>query len=523
MTYANHQILSLVSHMTDMSEDLISESDIRAGASMPSKTTRRGRFATFMNHPAMVAVLCAVVSISVLVAVVLAGRQGPVTPPVGGTQDTLPLESEAPMTEDVTQESHDSEYSPADFSGYDSIVHMYGKVVETIPDVFAAPGWDYSLVFDHLFAFPDEQTKDTYTRMCNAILEFYPGGNVNLHTFFGYVIKDINGDGVEELCLLTKEFTMVALFTKHNGKPVLLEEFWNRKRGFVNENGRIIIVGSSGADMSSREVYRIDTATGRLVFEEAIGLDGHTEDLQAIYYHQIGDKKTYISEAEYSALQNQAPYMGIGAEKSREILGADYTPVSMPTEVSVYYFVGSSGLKAEHIKIYTDHEKIYAFSDFFTDVFVRSAPPEVPEQTLNGATCWVTLTYENGTTQTYGDWGAYIEYENKWYQLEASSYAVIDDLFKRYDSDVELSEVNIRPLAKDDIGFCGVMEDTEQYVYVKGYSGTWFEIEDTVRIVYETEKLKESEGAVVGSEGETVAYQWIIEDPLSGWVIWRSE
>ena len=237
MTYANHQILALVSHMTDMSEDLISESDIRAGASMPQKTTRRGRFSAFMNHPAMVAVLCAVVSLGVLVAVVMAGRQGPVTPPVGGTQDTLPLESEAPMTEDVTQESPDSEYSPADFSGYDSIVHMYGKVVETIPDVFAAPGWDYSLVFDHLFAFPDEQTRDTYTRMCNAILELYPGGNVNLHTFFGYVIKDINGDGVEELCLLTKEFTMVALFTKHNGKPVLLEEFWNRKRGFVNENG----------------------------------------------------------------------------------------------------------------------------------------------------------------------------------------------------------------------------------------------------------------------------------------------
>ncbi|MBQ7315928.1 MAG: hypothetical protein IJW90_02325 [Clostridia bacterium] len=524
MTYANHQILALVSHMTDMSEDLISESDIRAGASMSSKTTRRGRFATFMNHPAMVAVLCAVVSLGVLVAVVLAGRQGPVTPPVGGTQDTLPLESEAPMTEDVTQESPDSEYSPADFSGYDSIVHMYGKVVETIPDVFAAPGWDYSLVFNHLFAFPDEQTRDTYTRMCNAILELYPGGNVNLHTFFGYVIKDINGDGVEELCLLTKEFTIVALFTKHNGKPVLLEEFWNRKRGFVNENGRIIIVGSSGADMSSREVHRIDTATGRLVFEEAIGLDGHTEDLQAIYYHQIGDKKTYISEAEYSALQNQAPYMGIGAEKSREILGAEYTPVSMPSEVSVFFRGGSYGPGAKSIRIYTDPEKIYAYADFFTDVLVRSDLTKVPQQALiGGGTYWIIMKYEIGETVIYADWGGYFEYDDQWYQLEDKHHRVIDELFERYGSDVELSEVNIHVLAKDDGGFCGVMEDTEQYVYVKGFSGTWFEMDDTVRIVYETEKLKESEGAVVGSEGETVAYQWIIEDPLSGWVIWRSE
>ena len=68
------------------------------------------------------------------------------------------------------------------------------------------------------------------------------------------------------------------------------------------------------------------------------------------------------------------------------------------------------------------------FSDFFTDVFVRSDPPEVPKQPLIGATCWVTLTYENGTTQTYGDWGAYIEYENKW----RDHFVVVKKIKKHY-------------------------------------------------------------------------------------------
>ncbi len=512
MTYANHQILSLVSHMTDMSEDLISESDIRAGASLPQKTKQRGRFATFMNHPAMVAVLCAVVSISVLVAVVMAGRGGPDVPPVG----TPPVE------EIVTQEPTDSELIPADFASYESIIRMYRKLVEVLPDYYTSGGGENPEV-DGLFVFPNEQAREWYDRVGSSAFLLCPGDRKNATALFGYAIKDVNGDGVDELFLLTKDFQIVTLFTQHNGKPVLLEDFWNRKKGYVNENGQIMIGGSNGVAADSQEIYRFETATGQLVLEEALGYDGLTEDLKVICYHQVGEEKTYISEEEFNAIKNQEPYVGFGTEKNRQVLGAEYTPVSMPSEVSTYYFVGSSGLKAEHIKIYTDPEKICAFSDFFTDVFVRSDPPEVPKQPLIGATCWVTLTYENGTTQTYGDWGAYIEYENKWYQLEAESCTVIDDLFKRYDSDVELSEVNIRPLAKDDVGFCGVMEDTEQYVYVKGFSGTWFEIEDTVRIVYATEKIKESEGAVVGSEGETVAYQWIIEDPLSGWVIWRSE
>ena len=98
MTYSDKG-LALYALMNDMSDALIHESDIRAGASLPQKTTRRGRFSAFMNHPAMVAVLCAVVSLGVLVAVVMAGRQGPVTPPVGGTlygeEISLTEESEA--------------------------------------------------------------------------------------------------------------------------------------------------------------------------------------------------------------------------------------------------------------------------------------------------------------------------------------------------------------------------------------------------------------------------------------------
>ena len=100
MTYVKDEMLNLAARMTDMSEDLISESDIRVGAAATPKRERSGRFSAFMNHPAMVAVLCAVVSLSVLVAIVMAGRGGPLEPPF---QETTPSGRPPAQSEDVSQ------------------------------------------------------------------------------------------------------------------------------------------------------------------------------------------------------------------------------------------------------------------------------------------------------------------------------------------------------------------------------------------------------------------------------------
>ena len=100
MTYVKDEMLNLAARMTDMSEDLISESDIRAGAPLLSKPKRTGRFSAFMNHPAMVAVLCAVVSLGVVAAIVMAGRGGPTEPPFA---ETTPSGSPPAQSEDVSR------------------------------------------------------------------------------------------------------------------------------------------------------------------------------------------------------------------------------------------------------------------------------------------------------------------------------------------------------------------------------------------------------------------------------------
>ena len=110
MIYADEKYLSLAALMTDMSEDLIAESDIRSATAVKPKRERAGRFSDFMNHPAMVAVLCAVVSLGVLFAVVMAGRDGGgVTPPVGGTPSA---ETEMPAHPEESTNPEENEKQP---------------------------------------------------------------------------------------------------------------------------------------------------------------------------------------------------------------------------------------------------------------------------------------------------------------------------------------------------------------------------------------------------------------------------
>ncbi|MBR5632836.1 MAG: hypothetical protein IKW68_02555 [Clostridia bacterium] len=87
MTYADKG-MNLFSMMNDMSDALILESDIRNAAAIKSKRERTGRFSAFMNHPAMVAVLCAVVSLGVVVAMLVAGWNAP---PAGNPTDNAYL------------------------------------------------------------------------------------------------------------------------------------------------------------------------------------------------------------------------------------------------------------------------------------------------------------------------------------------------------------------------------------------------------------------------------------------------
>ena len=88
-------------------------------------------------------------------------------------------------------------------------------------------------VYDDYFIFEDDTTHDLYNTIFSSALHLYPrdssGINGNCYEQFGYTIKDLNQDGIDELILRLNNHVVIAIFTMVNNQPVLLDYYWNRK------------------------------------------------------------------------------------------------------------------------------------------------------------------------------------------------------------------------------------------------------------------------------------------------------
>ena len=90
-------------------------------------------------------------------------------------------------------------------------------------------------------------------------------GNSN----FGYAIRDINGDGISELFILSEDdgaddYTINAFYTLRNDNTVLVGAYWSRNRCALDADGTIYIDGSSGADDSVSASFSLNAKTGEL-------------------------------------------------------------------------------------------------------------------------------------------------------------------------------------------------------------------------------------------------------------------
>ena len=77
----------------------------------------------------------------------------------------------------------------------------------------------------------------------------------------GYIIRDLNGDGIDELIILFpsqyEESEIITLYTLENNRPKLLLYGANRSRYCLAVDGGIVNYGSDGADYSRYYVFDI--------------------------------------------------------------------------------------------------------------------------------------------------------------------------------------------------------------------------------------------------------------------------
>ena len=84
-----------------------------------------------------------------------------------------------------------------------------------------------------------------------AVARFHLSTNVP-----GYAFRDLNENGNDEMLLLLDDYTVLAIFSFADGKPVLLDNYWNRKKCTIEQDGTIQVYGSSGADRSAVSIYK---------------------------------------------------------------------------------------------------------------------------------------------------------------------------------------------------------------------------------------------------------------------------
>jgi len=120
---------------------------------------------------------------------------------------------------------------------------------------------------------------------------------------YGYVLKDINDDGVQELFWVGKCHTILAVFTIMNGQAELLDAFWPRYMARMTEDGYLYTQGSGGAAYTQFDIYKL--LPNSSVLERRIGFAQDGED---VYLEWVEDKQVTITQERFEKLQQQHPF-----------------------------------------------------------------------------------------------------------------------------------------------------------------------------------------------------------------------
>ena len=150
-----------------------------------------------------------------------------------------------------------------------------------------------------------------------AALGFEPDCFVSSLDNDGYILKDLNQDGNDELIILAKGSLtasrfenfgdmVYAVYTLQNNKPVRVLESWTRSRNYLCADGGIYNEGSDGAAYSTWCVY--DIRDGKTAVREGVQTTDKTlenGDIEMAYLRMTESHKLYdgeeISEAQADA------------------------------------------------------------------------------------------------------------------------------------------------------------------------------------------------------------------------------
>ncbi len=118
---------------------------------------------------------------------------------------------------------------------------------------------------------------------------------------FGYALKDINGDGVDELFFMRSDNLICSLFTFSLDNTVMLDTFFNDRKCYILDDGSIITATYDNERCITYNIRILPKKGNKLETNMLIGIQGND------YFKSINGTKTLISKEEYDTLISKLP------------------------------------------------------------------------------------------------------------------------------------------------------------------------------------------------------------------------
>ncbi len=192
---------------------------------------------------------------------------------------------------DTSQDTDDADITKPSFASYDGIIQLY----KTLSEICFEYDDQNKIVEEYADDF-DLQNENEYTWLSSLIKSTRSLQPENSDISHGYSIGDINRDGIDELLLLHEDYTLVAIFSLSDGKPVLLQNFlWLDREGVIDTEGMIHVFDHG----SSSGVYKISENCNTLELAAKIEYEYNKDDHTYSYFEYINGEKVSISHEQY--------------------------------------------------------------------------------------------------------------------------------------------------------------------------------------------------------------------------------
>lgn len=242
--------------------------------------------------------------------------------------------------EGVVDLPNDGEIDEASLVLYDDVISLYRDVINICQNYVDSK--DATEKYAAELGITDEKEKELFSELLNYAYLQYPGrgkedySSPHYKLSCGYALKDLNGDGVAELVLLNDDYTVIAIFSVVDGKPVLLDSYSPRRMCWIGGNGLLRVTYKE--DYYITRVYNIvgGSPQSELVLEYALEeyYSANGDLIKKYYKRENGKNYEEITEAEYNALKKQyGEYLGeSGAEATRKYSGLKFTSLFSEAE-----------------------------------------------------------------------------------------------------------------------------------------------------------------------------------------------